>query len=538
MMWQLKNPHFFVLCFLRERKREIVILQNHLFISSEIRMSKTKMLAEEVETSSRDLPEDSPSTPDHQIKRRRLEISNPNLMTPPEKRKTAEIEDRYALYFNTTNQIRKSREILESSKKKWFAHLDSLIDEFGEGCSLVVDTLMIECFDNITRAKILPKMFKTVGAPLPSAIDIRHLFLSCVYIASSYTCIHSVHLDDIYRFFMSSKLEDIDFYKVTTGYVRLVLELLLYRVTECTIDKCTRTGEVLSHQDSCLVTYGYVNANNKPVVFKRLGNEEFSSQGERFVDGISNIPRGRKYQVPYIFIVEAIAYSKIGELKHPNLAQILAVQATIRSTYMIFPYYELTLENIKPQHLRECFKGVCEGVKAIHDSGLAHRDLKVANLRFTMCGVAYEEKAPLTKIIDFNSMCLHNTATSRESNTTTLMVRPPEVLLENIEFKRAPSLGENREPRNFLVNAFKIDIWSLGCLLYCFSSKVGEYPFKGRKEVEVYNNIQHILETKTLPEHVEVGLGPSGVDLFWKCCTKSPEDRLTVSEILEHTYFL
>ena len=75
---------------------------------------------------------------------------------------------------------------------------------------------------------------------------------------------------------------------------------------------------------------------------------------------------------------------------------------------------------------------------------------------------------------------------------------------------------------------FKVDLWSLGVLTYEFL--VGKPPFEAESNNETYKLITRV-EVK-YPPHVST----EAKDLISRLLRKSPSDRLTLDQVLEHPW--
>jgi len=162
------------------------------------------------------------------------------------------------------------------------------------------------------------------------------------------------------------------------------------------------------------------------------------------------------------------------------------------------------------------FKGVLRGVMAIHDSGLAHRDIKLENvLMDKQVGMGGDEEnylpsGPGTRILmDFGSV---RPLTINLSSRRVVLDLADDAARNSTVSYRAPELFEGgcrhgiNEPD---ING-KVDVWSCGCFLYAMM--YGASPF----EMEFHNGTPRIVECTYLrvlsgkvpcpPNSSEVGL--------------------------------
>lgn len=119
------------------------------------------------------------------------------------------------------------------------------------------------------------------------------------------------------------------------------------------------------------------------------------------------------------------------------------------------------LDHLPEKRARNLFRQVCKGVYEIHANGLIHCDLKHMNIL-----LSDESKKPRVQITDFglSSRAAHNcnlVESGKRVGTPVFMA--PEVAQDN-----SPSYTQ------------KVDIWSLGVILYSIIS--GAFPFDTTKE--------------------------------------------------------
>lgn len=169
-------------------------------------------------------------------------------------------------------------------------------------------------------------------------------------------------------------------------------------------------------------------------------------------------------------------------VSHPNLMPLLGIAVVDHTCYMIFPYFPYSLreevnrrcftEEVrrpwKEVEVLELFYDILQGVHALHDANLSHRDIKLENILL---------KGPRSRqpvLMDFGSAgplsaSLNNrnavlTIVEEASMHTTLSYRPPEL------FEGGMRQGDS--PLDFT----KVDVWSLGCTL--FAMLYGASPFE------------------------------------------------------------
>lgn len=148
-------------------------------------------------------------------------------------------------------------------------------------------------------------------------------------------------------------------------------------------------------------------------------------------------------------------------------------------------------------------------VNHLHLLGVCHRDLKPQNFLF-------EDKSDQAelKLIDFG---LSNKSFSNVSGfKMTSIVGTP--------FYLAPEILQGKYD-------IKCDLWSLGVTMHFML--VGDYPFKGRTNAEVFSKISSVTEANMT---VLKDVSPQACDLLKKLLVKNPQFRIGASEALLHPW--
>lgn len=127
-------------------------------------------------------------------------------------------------------------------------------------------------------------------------------------------------------------------------------------------------------------------------------------------------------------------------------------------------------KQIKLDRLVKLFLGICNGLSYIHESNLAHRDLKPQNILISDDGYT----AVLT---DFGSM----TDRLIEINTSRKSQEISDWAAQNCSmYYKAPELFMPRVGQT--INE-KADIWSLGCILFSIMYNKGPFDYVAEKGI-------------------------------------------------------
>lgn len=252
--------------------------------------------------------------------------------------------------------------------------------------------------------------------------------------------------------------------------------------------------------------------NNKVYAIKRVSLDQFDGGAVNGFKGEINLLSKLKGQERVVKLIDSCFGDEclhlVMECGDIDLAHVLSSRL----------HMALDLEFVR-YHASEILK--C--VKAVHDAGVVHSDLKPANFLFVK-GVL--------KIIDFgisNSIAEHTINVYRESQIGTPNYMAPEALME---------AGNSVERGNSAT--WKIgkpsDVWSCGCIIY--QMVYGRPPYASYSGNQ---RIMAIMNPEVKPLFPSRGLGeklvPSNLtDMMKDCLRREPENRLTVDHMLQHDF--
>ena len=234
---------------------------------------------------------------------------------------------------------------------------------------------------------------------------------------------------------------------------------------------------------------------NKLISIKRINIKGFST------DDLYNISRESLY---------------LSNLKHKNIIKMYCSYQYKDYLYNILDYAEggelsqLINSDIEiPEFkIKDIFKQIIEGVKFIHGKNVIHRDLKPNNILFLD-----KEKTHIV-IIDFGISGISNGLNKEIIKAGTFKFTPPEILSKN-----------NFQSSN------KIDIWSLGVILYLMYFK--KYPFDGENNKEIRKKV----ERDELKFPIGIKIRKSLVNLLRGMFEKNAKRRIDCNDYLFDLYF-
>ena len=203
------------------------------------------------------------------------------------------------------------------------------------------------------------------------------------------------------------------------------------------------------------------------------------------------------------------------QMDHPNIVKLYETYDDIKYLYLVMELCqggELFDKIIELGHFSEkvaakLLSQMLASISFLHGHGIAHRDLKPENFLF----LENDIYSPL-KLIDFGLAKTVDKVTKLTTKTGTCYYVSPEVLN-----------GSYTE---------KCDIWSLGVILFMMLS--GYPPFDGESDTEILAQVR-VGELK-FDDPVWEKISESAKDLLNKMLHKDPEQRISATECLEHSW--
>mmetsp|Transcript_53787 Transcript_53787/g.64897 ORF Transcript_53787/g.64897 Transcript_53787/m.64897 type:complete len:367 (-) Transcript_53787:146-1246(-) len=235
--------------------------------------------------------------------------------------------------------------------------------------------------------------------------------------------------------------------------------------------------------------------------------------------------KGKRYALKRVLCYDNAMVKKCREeagvhrsFKHPNLLPLYATkfEKTEKYTkcYMLFPYIpnslraEITSRQLldpppavprpfSPRELLELFGGIVDAVATMHHRGLTHRDIKVENVLLDGNGkpvlMDFGSVGPAVVPIPTRQALLN--VVDRASTDTTVSYRAPEL------FEGGARYGDDVADLDG-----RIDVWSLGCLLFAmmYGASPFEVEFRGDRIVIVECSQLRVLGNVPTPSEKSV----------------------------------
>ena len=203
---------------------------------------------------------------------------------------------------------------------------------------------------------------------------------------------------------------------------------------------------------------------------------------------------------------------------HPNIVRLLDHLENNDYIYIVTEYIgggtlgqylKKKKFNFSERQATNIMSQIANGVKYLHQYGIAHRDLKPDNIMITQ-----QNDYGVIKIMDFGLSKILSPNERMVDGYGTLSYVAPEVLL--------------RTPYNK-----EVDIWSMGVILFYMLS--GKLPFRGHKEQEVAEKI--VYDPLEFDEDDWETRSQKVQDLISCCLEKKKEDRITIDKFINHPWF-
>jgi tRNA A-37 threonylcarbamoyl transferase component Bud32 len=217
-------------------------------------------------------------------------------------------------------------------------------------------------------------------------------------------------------------------------------------------------------------------------------------------------------------------------IKHPNIVSLIDDFEDEKYIYFIMEYYKggdlysfiyehkKSEKNINEKTISKIIKTIAQSIQYLQYFGIVHRDLKPENVVF-----ASKEDFSSLAIIDLGvAITLPYGAKSKEQ-VGTLDFTSPEVF--------------TNKPYDH-----KVDIWSIGIILYILLTAGRIYPFdcnsKDKKERDQIIGKKIVFLQQEYPDEFFGNKSKYLINLIDKTLEKSPDKRITIDEFLSNYWLV
>ena len=206
--------------------------------------------------------------------------------------------------------------------------------------------------------------------------------------------------------------------------------------------------------------------------------------------------------------------------RHLNIVKLIDNFEDIEEIYIILEYLSggnlnnfLSIQQtiLSEEKIKQIILQVGSGINYLHHFGILHRDLKPENLMMSC-----KNNSAIVKIVDFGLSKILGVTEKSNDAYGTLSYAAPEVI-QKYDYNKT------------------IDIWSLGVILYFLIC--GYLPFNDKN-----NNVSKIVDDITkanikIDVNIWSRLSVHAKDLVMKCLEKDLNERINISDFLNHEWF-
>ncbi|RKP02758.1 hypothetical protein CXG81DRAFT_10449, partial [Caulochytrium protostelioides] len=198
-------------------------------------------------------------------------------------------------------------------------------------------------------------------------------------------------------------------------------------------------------------------------------------------------------------------------LHHPSILSLHEYFEDDETVYLVMElcqrgelFHYLGGRPISEEQIRPWLYQIIEGIEYLHDQGIIHRDLKLANLLLTA--------SKTVKIADFGLAVKMSHPAHAEQKT---LCGTPNYISPEIVSRQPYGLAS--------------DLWSLGCMF--FTLLTGHPPFESHEVAATLERVARV--AYDVPDHVS----PEAKDMLRRLLVRDPRQRLTAKQAKRHPYF-
>jgi hypothetical protein len=187
---------------------------------------------------------------------------------------------------------------------------------------------------------------------------------------------------------------------------------------------------------------------------------------------------------------------------------IYIVQEYIQGGDLFYYYTEVMQKKLNEDKIKHIMRQLGQGIKYLHEYGIIHRDIKPQNIM-----LSDKSASPKVKIVDFGLSKVIGSQEKASDCLGTLNFSAPEVV-------------------NKVGYGNKVDIWSLGVLIYYLMFDNLPFSDPDKQKMNVVTNITY--KDYIIPNGSKIT--PELNDLLKGCLEKNYDKRFSIDQFLNHKW--
>lgn len=203
--------------------------------------------------------------------------------------------------------------------------------------------------------------------------------------------------------------------------------------------------------------------------------------------------------------------SILSSLNHPHIIHVIEIIQTDSFYYIVMEYcpegelfsYIVNRKRLSEEEASFLFYQIVNAVEYIHSKSISHRDLKPENI------LLLSNRS--IKVIDFGLSNYFDNKTALDTPCGSPCYAAPEML------------------KNKLYDGRKVDIWSIGIILYAMVC--GYLPFDDKNTQRLYQKVMKSQVTYTK------NISSNAKNLINQMLVKDPKKRITIEGIKKHPFY-
>lgn len=205
------------------------------------------------------------------------------------------------------------------------------------------------------------------------------------------------------------------------------------------------------------------------------------------------------------------------KVDHPHITRVFELLEDQRNYYVVMEYLKggnlldkvVAMQRFSERQVADVIHQVMLALNYMHQQNISHRDLKLENL---MC--LNDNLDDLTvKLTDFGFATFFDPKLKMHLGLGSPLYMSPELVMDS---------GYDQ----------RVDVWSLGCLMYILLS--GQPPFKGNNKEEIGHSVMNTEPAFNTAEWRKISA--EAKDFIETCLEKQSQNRPSINKLLDHQW--